>query len=206
MIIKRDLLGPIGTNCYYVFDENEKKAVIIDPAGSVPKLERTIERLEITPAAILLTHGHFDHIMAATYLKDKYNIKVYAGEFEKDLLGNPNLNLSAAMADAFSIKADILLKDNEELSIEGITFKCIHTPGHTKGGMCYYVEKENVMFTGDTLFYESVGRTDFPTSSTGELVRSIREKLFELPDNTVCYPGHGESTRIDHEKDNNPFV
>ncbi|MBR6697859.1 MAG: MBL fold metallo-hydrolase [Lachnospiraceae bacterium] len=196
----------IGTNCYYIYDEESKKAIVIDPADNYAKLLATLNKLEIAPVAVLLTHGHFDHIMAADKIRTEYGIKVYIGEHEADVVTNPNLNLSAAMAVPASVKPDVLVKDNEVLDIEGITIKAIHTPGHTKGGMCYYLPKENVVFTGDTLFYESVGRTDFPTSSTSQLVRSIKDKLFELPDETICYPGHGDSTQIAYEKENNPFV
>ncbi|MBE5964886.1 MAG: MBL fold metallo-hydrolase [Lachnospira sp.] len=206
MIVKRDILGMIGTNCYYIYDEESKKAIVIDPADNYAKLLATLNKLEIAPVAVLLTHGHFDHIMAADKLRTEYGIKVYIGEHEADVVTNPNLNLSAAMAVPASVKPDVLVKDNEVLDIEGITIKAIHTPGHTKGGMCYYLPKENVVFTGDTLFYESVGRTDFPTSSTSQLVRSIKDKLFELPDETICYPGHGDSTQIAYEKENNPFI
>ena len=206
MIVKRDILGMIGTNCYYIYDEESKKAIVIDPADNYAKLLATLNKLEIVPVAVLLTHGHFDHIMAADKIRTEYGIKVYIGEHEADVVTNPNLNLSAAMAVPASVKPDVLVKDNEVLDIEGITIKAIHTPGHTKGGMCYYLPKENVVFTGDTLFYESVGRTDFPTSSTSQLVRSIKDKLFELPDETICYPGHGDSTQIAYEKENNPFV
>ncbi len=206
MIVKRDILGMIGTNCYYIYDEESKKAIVIDPADNYAKLLATLNKLEIAPVAVLLTHGHFDHIMAADKIRTEYGIKVYIGEHEADVVTNPNLNLSAAMAVPASVKPDVLVKDNEVLDIEGITIKAIHTPGHTKGGMCYYLPKENVVFTGDTLFYESVGRTDFPTSSTSQLVRSIKDKLFELPDETICYPGHGDSTQIAYEKENNPFV
>ncbi|MBQ8730124.1 MAG: MBL fold metallo-hydrolase [Lachnospiraceae bacterium] len=200
------MLGMIGTNCYYIYDEESKKAIVIDPADNYAKLLATLNKLEIAPVAVLLTHGHFDHIMAADKIRTEYGIKVYIGEHEADVVTNPNLNLSAAMAVPASVKPDVLVKDNEVLDIEGITIKAIHTPGHTKGGMCYYLPKENVVFTGDTLFYESVGRTDFPTSSTSQLVRSIKDKLFELPDETICYPGHGDSTQIAYEKENNPFV
>jgi glyoxylase-like metal-dependent hydrolase (beta-lactamase superfamily II) len=115
------------------------------------------------------------------------------------------MNVSAQAGRACSTYADVYVKDGQEISLEGMTCRVIATPGHTAGGCCYYFEEAGILLAGDTLFAESVGRTDFPTGSMGTLVRSIKEKLFTLPEDTRVYPGHGESTTIGHEKKCNPF-
>ena len=109
------------------------------------------------------------------------------------------------MGRPYEVDADVYLRDEEEITIAGITMKVIATPGHTKGSCCYYVREAGMLICGDTLFLESVGRADLPTGNEGTLIRSIRERLFPLPDETVCYPGHGDQTTIGHEKQYNPF-
>lgn len=200
------VLGPVRTNCYFLINEDTKETIIIDPADNGSAIIERITREGLTPVAILLTHGHFDHIMAAKEVSDEYRIFIYAYYEEWDLLKDTSLNAG------YLIKADIALhphkelKDNEILHIAGIELLVIHTPGHTKGSVCFYNKESQVLISGDTLFYESVGRTDFPTGNSDTIQKSISEKLFRLEDATKVYPGHGEMTTIGHEKRHNPFL
>ncbi len=201
------ILGEIGTNCYLLYNKDNKRAVLIDPADEADKIMEMIAVKNCTLTAILLTHGHYDHIGAAVKVSKATKAPIYAGECEKEVLENPSINLSAMMSEhAISLIADKWLTDGEVIELAGITIRCIHTPGHTKGGMSYYVEDANILFSGDTLFAASVGRTDFPTGSMSELVRSIKSKLLILPEHTKVFTGHGESTSIAYEKQYNPFL
>lgn len=202
--IKTCVLGMVSTDCYIVYDANE--AVIIDPADNAPYILETCKKLGVKPVAVLLTHGHFDHIGAVEELRKAVSLKIYAGEEEKNLLENPSLNLSTSFGAAVSLCADQLLKDREKLELLGRTWEVLATPGHTAGSVCYLIETEGVLFSGDTLFAESLGRTDFPTGSSAAIISSITETLFELQDDIMAYPGHGEPTTIGHEKEYNPVV
>ena len=204
MRIETIMVGQIGTNCYLAWDEESKRGFLVDPGEQADKIIRVCSRYEIKPEAILLTHGHFDHIMAAKKVKEYYQIPVYAGIHEEELLADAQKNLSAMWAEGFTMKADELVIDNQKLEIAGMKITVIETPGHTLGGVCYYIEKEHVLFAGDTLFFESYGRTDFPGGSMFSLIRSLGKKLFVLPDETDVYPGHGQATSIGYEKTHNP--
>lgn len=199
-------VGAIGTNCYFLVNEDNKECVIVDPGADAAAIIGYISQNGIVPHAIILTHGHFDHIGAVSELAQHYSIKVYAGAAEAELMQNTELNLSDAFGYKTVARADRLLADNEEFCAAGITFKTLYTPGHTIGSVCYYVPEYNVLMSGDTLFSESVGRTDFPTGSGKQMRISLRERIFTLPDCTVVYPGHGDSTQIDYEKENNPYA
>lgn len=200
------VVGPIQTNCYFMVNEANNECVIVDPGAQASTITAIIKKNEYKPQGILLTHGHFDHIGAVEELKNEFNIKVYAGEDEADVISSSSLNLSVDFGVGCITKADVLLRDNQEFELAGIKIKVIFTPGHTKGSVCYYVPAENALFSGDTLFCQSVGRTDFVTGSHGQIVRSLRDRLFTLPDETRVYPGHGEFTQIDFEKENNPYA
>ncbi len=200
------MLGVCQTNCYFVYREGSSKVIFIDPADYGDQIFQAMKNNGFEVAAILLTHGHFDHIWGCSKLRQLTSAPVYAYEGEEDVLLSSDLNVSAGAGRACTVKANILLKDGEEVTIEGMTFKLIATPGHTKGSCCYYFEEANMLISGDTLFEESVGRTDLPTGSMSTLVRSVKDKLFELPDDVVVYPGHGDSTTIGHEKKYNPFI
>ena len=169
--------------------------MIVDPGDEAKRIKKFIEDQELHPVAILLTHGHFDHVMAVDSVRAAYHIPVYAAEAEKETMHDASLNLSINMGGAMlSIEADHWLKDGETITLLDQEVRCILTPGHTVGGMCFYFSKAGMLFSGDTLFQESVGRTDFPGGSMSEIVRSIREKLFVLPDAVQVYPGHGLMT------------
>lgn len=199
------VIGMIGTNCYLVKNEDTAQSVLIDPAEAPDAIQEMIDKSGCELKAVLLTHGHSDHIGAAKEICERNNVKLYAGEDEKALLLSPQLNLSAQLGQAVSIEADYWVKDKDQLNIAGMNIKVIHTPGHTAGGTCYYIEDAGLLFSGDTLFAESVGRTDFPTGSMSQIVRSVKEKLMTLPDDTKVFPGHGESTSIGYEKKYNPY-
>lgn len=198
-VVKHMVLGPIMTNCYIAYDEDIKEAVIIDPADSADMIQRKITELSVKPAAILLTHGHFDHIGAVDNIRELYGIKVYAHEEEKDVLTS-DANVSSMMGMRLSVEADEYVRNKETLNIGGVKYEVIHTPGHTKGGCCYYVADAKVLFSGDTMFCQSYGRTDFPTGSYSQLMRSITDKLLKLDDDVTVYPGHNEETKIGYER------
>jgi glyoxylase-like metal-dependent hydrolase (beta-lactamase superfamily II) len=204
--IGRMMLGVCQTNCYFVYREGSSKVIFIDPADYGEQIFKAMKDNGFEVAAILLTHGHFDHIWGCSRLRQLTSAPVYAYEGEEKVLLSADLNVSADAGRACTVKANTLLKDGEEVTVEGMTFKLIATPGHTQGSCCYYFEEANMLISGDTLFEESVGRTDLPTGSMSTLVRSVKDKLFVLPDDTVVYPGHGDSTTIEHEKKYNPFI
>lgn len=207
MEIKRLVLGLVRTNCYIVYSEETKKAVIIDPAADSRRIMEEISGLGIVPEAILLTHGHFDHMLAAESLKNGYQIPICVHKADAELVKHPDLNCSQQFLHmSYSISADEELEDGQNLRFLDGAFTVLSTPGHTEGSCCYYAKEDNILFSGDTLFQESVGRTDLPTGSAAKLVNSIREKLFVLPENTLVLSGHGDQTTIGEEKQYNPYV
>jgi len=206
MKIEKFVLGSLGTNTYLIINEETKEIVIVDPAACPDYLVSHIKSNGYILKKILLTHGHFDHVMGIDGLVREFQVLVYLHEDEKAVLEDASWNLSGTFGPSYSYDKAKGLKDGEIIDVAGYDFKVIHTPGHTKGGCCYYCESENVLISGDTLFYQSVGRSDFPTGSMGTLIRSIKEKLFCLPEETQVYPGHGDSTTIGEEKTSNPFI
>ncbi len=210
--IGRIVLGVCQTNCYFIFKEGTVNAaglqpvLFVDPADNGARIYETMKQKGFAVAGILLTHGHADHIAGVNKLRELSGAKVYACMQEENLLKDTQLNLSHMFDMSCKITPDVLLKDGEVCNIAGASFQMISTPGHTEGSCSYYFEEGGFLISGDTLFEGSVGRTDFPTGSMGVLVRSIKQKLFKLPDNTRVYPGHGGSTTIGWEKENNPFV
>ena len=197
-----------STNCYLIHQdtENASEVIIIDPADRGEYIYEKITEKGLKVAAIFLTHGHFDHLLGANKLRDLSGAKIYANALEKEICENPSKNISIEVGEPCSVKADEYLNDGDEITVAGFNIRMITTPGHTAGSCCYYFPDEGILLSGDTLFQESVGRTDFPTGSMPTLVKSIREKLFTLADETKVYPGHGEPTSISNEKEYNPFV
>lgn len=198
-------LGMLATNCYFIINTQTDEVVIVDPADEAKAIENWCRNNKKEPVSILLTHGHYDHMLAAEALRDVFSVHILAAAAEKELLENASYNLSAMWSRPVTLKADEFLKDNDMLRMAGTDIQVIATPGHTAGGVCYYLKEEGVLFSGDTLFAGSYGRTDFPTSSMSELAHSIREKLLVLPEETLVYPGHGEGTSIGYEKQYNPL-
>jgi glyoxylase-like metal-dependent hydrolase (beta-lactamase superfamily II) len=204
--IKTLVLGMVHNNCYIVNNPNSKEAVVIDPGDDLNTIENYLKENDLECKAIFLTHGHFDHITAAPGLKILSHAPIYAHEAEVGLLSDPRLNASVYMGEEVSITPDILLKDKEELQIAELSWQVIYTPGHTNGGVCYYLPAHDLIFSGDTLFYESIGRTDLPTGNHKMLIESISNQLMGLSDNTEVYPGHGRPTTIGHERIHNPYL
>lgn len=204
--IGRITLGVCQTNCYFVYEAGKKEALVFDPADKGDYLYSRLTENGFSVAAILLTHGHFDHIWGVEELKKLSGAKVYAYEGEKEVCEDAGLNVSENVGRACTVTADYYVKDGEEITISGVRCRLLATPGHTKGSCCYYFESDKILISGDTLFEESVGRTDLPTGSMSMLVRSVREKLLPLPEDVRVYPGHGDSTTIGHEKKYNAFI
>ena len=204
--IGRMTLGVCQTNCYFVYREGEKEVLLFDPADQGGQIFQSLREHGFQVKAILLTHGHFDHIWGSKELRELSGTRIYAYIGEKEVLENAELNVSAQAGRPYSVEADVYVQDGEVLDFGDMKCKLIATPGHTKGSCCYYFEEDGILIAGDTLFRESVGRTDFPTGSMSRIVRSVKEKLICLPDSVKVYPGHGETTSIGFEKENNPFL
>ena len=206
MKIEKFVTGIISTNCYLVINEETKQTVVIDPAACPSYLMGHMKSEGLQVEAILLTHGHFDHIMGIDDLRREFPVPVYVHEGDRETLLDPALNLSSSYTNGYTFDGADYIRDGQRLELAGFSFQVIHTPGHTPGGVCYYLESEGVLFSGDTLFQNSVGRTDFPNSSMSDLIRSLREKVMKLPDNVKVYPGHMGETTIGHERKYNPFI
>ena len=200
-------VGELAVNCWFLVNEDRKEALVFDPGDEAERIRSYAEQKGWKIAGILLTHGHADHMGGAEELKRLTEAEIYALAEEEPLLKNGKTNLSVfIMRRVITMEADEYVRDGQELTLSGIRLKVLRTPGHTPGGCCFYCEEAGCVFAGDTLFQGSVGRSDFPGGSMSELVRSVKEKLFPLPDDTKVYPGHGEETSIGYEKKYNPFV
>lgn len=204
--LKTLVLGSVQTNCYIISNEVSKEAIVFDIGDQADKVLGYLLENDLTCIAIILTHGHFDHILAVDDFVQRTGVLVYAHEDELELLMDPEMNSSARVRRPYSLKPDVLLKDNQELNLGDLLIKVIHTPGHTKGGACYYMPEEELLISGDTLFREDIGRSDLPTGDGEELVRSIKDKLMVLDNKVRVYPGHGAPTTIGHEREYNIYI
>ncbi len=199
-------VGPVQTNCYIVNKEGSSSCIVIDPGEEAEKIAAYIGKKGLKNEGILLTHGHFDHITGISGLLSLVGGKVYAYETERELMMDPRQNGSVMMGYELAMEPEHLLRDGQVLNIAGMDFKVIHTPGHTKGSCCFYSEEDKILFSGDTIFMESVGRTDFPTGNARELMDSVRNKVLSLPPDVMIYPGHGPETDVAYEMANNPYA
>lgn len=199
MIIKTYPLGSLQTNCYLAIDDTTNKAAIIDPGANAQYLIKEIDSLGIEIDKILLTHCHFDHNGAVVDLKDKYSVDVYLNKAEEEYMEIDSSGIFGKLPKFYKY-----INEDEEIKVGNLVFKTIFTPGHTKGGTCYLVE-DNV-FTGDTLFNGSIGRTDFLGGSYNEIIDSIENKLMVLDNDVNVYPGHGPKSTIIYERMKNPFL
>lgn len=205
MEIYRIEVMPIGTNCYLVYDKETKEGIVIDPGGSPELIEKALAQLDVKIKVIINTHGHWDHISANRAIKGKTGAPVYIHGADQDYLTDPKYNMSCMMGTQTTTDAaDGLLHEGDQVYFGNCVLTVIHTPGHTPGGISLY--GHGAVFCGDTLFYRSIGRTDLPGGNYQQLIDSIRDKLFSLPDQTTVYPGHGIMSRIGEEKSGNPFV
>lgn len=182
------VVGPIETNCYIVEDEQTKEAIIIDPGEDANKIFNFLETHPLKIRYIVITHGHFDHVGANWEIKEKTKALILIHELDV-----PMLSITS------SPKADRYLVDKDQIDVGNLSFTVLHTPGHTPGGICLYNERERVLFSGDTLFAGTYGRTDLPYSSEKDMKKSL-EKLLKLPPETKVYPGHGKPTTIGSEQ------
>ena len=201
------MVGELAANCWFLANEDRKETLVFDPGGEAERIFEYAEKQGWKITAILLTHGHSDHMGGAEELRTRTGAPVYALEEEDALLRDGVKNLSAFIQHkGITVQADELLRDGQELTLSGIRLKVQHTPRHTPGGCCYYCREAGCVFSGDTLFQGSIGRSDFPGGSMSELVRSVKEKLFALPEETKVHTGHGEDTTIGYEKKYNPYL
>ena len=204
--IEQKVIGMVATNVYLGINTQTQEAFLVDPADMPEQIEGWIRQAGVTLKAILLTHGHFDHIGAVNVLRKNLQVPVYAMQAEKSVLDDAMLNLSGGHGQGFTVKGDRFLSDMDSISVAGFDMTVYHTPGHTRGGACYYIPEEKVLFSGDTIFCECVGRSDLPTGNHAELVRSARRMLDALPEDVLIFPGHEESTTVAHEKAYNPYI
>lgn len=195
--------GIYQANCYIVYDESTGHGFAIDPGGDAPGIMEAADKNAVNIDFIILTHGHFDHTGAVNAIKDKLKIPVYLNEKDSFLISGEG-KISRMLPVSEKINADRNVKDGDTIGYGNESLTVIETPGHTPGGITIYAG--GALFTGDTLFEESIGRTDFPGGSNKQLIESIKQKLFVFPDLTPVYPGHGGPTTIGHEKMNNPFL
>lgn len=215
-------LGMVQTNCYFVFKEDGKnhkvneaaeneddftEVVFFDPADRGDIIYEELHKRGFKVTAIYLTHAHFDHFAGAEELRKLSGAKLFVSEKDERLCHDPNDNLSVPFTGrSLTIDPDEIVRDGDICEAAGLKFKMIETPGHTQGSCCYYFEEDGILISGDTLFEESVGRTDFPGGSAKTLIESCHEKLLVLPDDTLVYPGHNGETTIGHEKMYNSFL
>jgi len=206
MIFESFEVGPLGVNCFILGCEDTREGVIIDAGGNAERIISAVEKHGLIIRKVINTHGHFDHIGANRAVLERFNAELLIHSADA-----PLLNRAADVARAYGIRGENspqpadFLTDGMSITFGNYQISVLHTPGHTQGGCCLYIESEKKIITGDTLFADSIGRTDLPGGSHEQLLESIRSKLFTLPDDVVAYPGHGPETTIGHEKQHNPY-
>ncbi len=198
-------MGVLDTNTYFLHKDGEYDCIIIDPACDGEMLVTKLREKGLTIKAIILTHAHFDHIMGVEGILKLNKVPVYGGKKDVPVFLDPELNQGYRIRKNVSVTIDKELSEGDVVDISGMKFRVYETPGHTAGGICLHFEEDKLLFSGDTLFMESCGRTDFETGSASDMRESIA-RLLELPEDTKVYPGHGEFTTIEHEKKYNPYA
>lgn len=204
MLVKRIPAGVYAANCYILMDEESKECAVIDPGGDADEIESYLNKIEAKVKYILLTHGHADHSGAVGYLKEKYNIDAYINVEDGKLIVENNFMYGPLNFKGENVKLLMEVSEASRFEIGNIKIEVIETPGHTPGGVCYKVETN--LFTGDTLFLRSIGRTDLTGGKFDTLIKSIKEKLLVLDEDVIIYPGHGPMSNIGYEKENNPYL
>ncbi len=206
MIFESLEVGPLGVNCFILGCGETGQGVVIDAGGDSARIIAAVERLKLSIVHIINTHGHFDHIGANRALRERFGAGLMIHPADIPLLDRAaDIARGYGIAGENSPHPDTCLEDGMEIGFGRLSMSVLHTPGHSPGGCCFYLEQEKKVITGDTLFANSIGRTDLPGGSHGQLLDSVRSRLFTLPDEVVAYPGHGPETTIGHEKRHNPY-
>jgi len=203
--VKQLVVGPFATNCYIVYGMTSRQGVVIDPGGDAKVIFDFLLDNQVKPLAIFLTHGHIDHLLALPELIKQFDMGIYAHVAEQAMLAEVGLQAQMfGLKDVQQPQVNHWLQDNDQINLDGLKFGVLHTPGHSPGGCCFQLP--TAIFVGDTLFAASIGRTDLPGGNYRTLIQSIQNRLMVLPDDTVVYPGHGETTTIGEERNYNPFL
>ncbi len=201
MLIEKIVVGEMQANCYVLAEAKNSASIIVDPGADYEDIRAILNKNKLHPKLIINTHGHIDHIGE----NGQFKIPIFIHRLDSEFLTDPTKSLSLFFGNSkTSPESYRQLEDGQTVELESIKLEVIHTPGHTPGSICLKID--GVVFTGDTLFFEGIGRTDFPQGDEKRLIKSIREKLFVLPDDIVIYPGHGPSSTIGHERNHNPFL
>lgn len=204
MIIKTFPAGPFDANCYIVGDEDTNKGFIIDPSGKPDGILEMVKNLKLDIEFIILTHGHGDHFTGAYRVKEELKVPLYVHKEDEDLIRGETKTLIPILKNMTLVDIDGFVSEESTLSVGNLKLEIIETPGHTMGGIC--IKVNNVVFTGDSIFFRNIGRCDIGRASRELLVESLKKKILTLDENTILYPGHGPATTVKDERELNPFV